>query len=40
LRLEQLDFDKRIATELEIEKSWDFSNKVPEEINSQNCSYA
>jgi hypothetical protein len=40
LKLEQLDFEKRIAAELEIEKFWDFSNKVPEEINLHNCSYA
>ena len=43
LKLEQLDFDKRMATEQEIEKFWDLSNTPPEEIkeiNQQNCSYA
>jgi len=40
LRLEQLDFDKRISVEQEIEKFWDLSNKVPEEINIQSCTYA
>ena len=40
LRLEQLDFDKRMSVESEIEKFWDLSNKVPEEINAQNCTYA
>jgi len=39
-KLDQADFEKRIAVEHEIEKIWDLSNKKPEEINIQNCTYA
>lgn len=40
LKLEKLDFEKRMAVEQEIEKYWDQSNKQQEELNQNNSTYA